>query len=152
MLLALSLCLFWAGATVPAALAADKVPVVSAAELEALVAGHKGKPLLLVYWASWCVPCRNYKEKLSALREAYPESELQMLGLSVDTDKDMLQRFMEKNTLPFKTVTVSEEFYESIAGTPVPTTILYGRDGTEQRKLVGNVGEKRLNHYVKKLF
>lgn len=128
------------------------VPVVSAEEFESLVAACRGKPLVLVYWASWCVPCRQYKEKLSALRAAYPEAELQMLGLSLDTDKAALKRFMQKNTLPFKTVAASEEFYESIAGTPVPTTILYNSSGEEVRRIIGNTDERRLRHYVKKLF
>lgn len=91
---------------------------VSASELAELVAEHKGKPLLLVYWASWCVPCRQYKEKLAALRGTYPEADLEMLGVSVDTDKDMLNRFLTANTMPFKTVVASEKFYEEIAGTP----------------------------------
>ena len=33
-------------------------------------------------------------------------------------------------------------------GMPVPTTILYRRDGSVERELVGDVSEKRLGHYV----
>ena len=34
------------------------------------------------------------------------------------------------------------------SGMPVPTTILYRRDGSVERELVGDVSEKRLGHYV----
>lgn len=128
------------------------VEAVSETELKARIEAYRGKPLVLVYWASWCVPCRNYKEKLAALRELYPETELSILGLSVDTDPDMLREYMAENTLPFPTLVVTGEHYRALAGTPIPTTDLYDGEGVKKRTLTGNVDAKRLRHFVKRLF
>ena len=40
------------------------------------------------------------------------------------------------------------ELIKARSGMPVPTTILYRRDGSVERELVGDVSEKRLGHYV----
>jgi thiol-disulfide isomerase/thioredoxin len=131
---------------------AAEVHSISAEELPKLVETYKGTPLLLVYWASWCAPCREYREKILELQKLYSESQLRVLGVSVDADRKMFQRHMDKSPSPFPTVIVSEEHYKALSGFPVPTTILYDAEGNKVKTLTGNVSSKRLQHYVKKLF
>lgn len=60
--------------------AGEPLAAVSESELARIVHEGDGRPLVLVYWASWCVPCRHFREKLEKIRAVYPESELRMLG------------------------------------------------------------------------
>ena len=66
--------------------AGEPLAVVSETELARIVHEGDGRPLVLVYWASWCVPCRHFREKLEKIRAGYPESELRMLAVSLDRD------------------------------------------------------------------
>lgn len=66
--------------------AGEPLAAVSESELARIVHEGDGRPLVLVYWASWCVPCRHFREKLEKIRAGYPESELRMLAVSLDRD------------------------------------------------------------------
>ena len=103
---------------------------------------------MLVYWASWCVPCRHFREKLEKIRAGYPESELRMLAVSLDRDPGPAMAYLARSPLPYPARIGDAELIKARSGMPVPTTILYRRDGSVERELVGDVSEKRLGHYV----
>ena len=61
------------------------------------VAGLRGKPLLLNFWASWCVPCvKELPEIAFFAKEA--QSQWQVLGLAID-EPAAVQTFLKKLTL-----------------------------------------------------
>src|SRR5687768_12713935 len=54
------------------------------------LAEHKGKVLLINFWATWCGPCKAEIPDLVALQTQYAK-DLQVFGISVDDDaKDMI--------------------------------------------------------------
>lgn len=130
---------------------ADNPPVVSAEVLQQQLQVKVGHPLVLVYWASWCIPCRHFKEKLAALRSFYPEEQLHMLGVALDNDLQRVTNYLAQHPLPYPTVIADKALRAAKKDMPVPTTVLYRRDGSEERRLVGDVTEARLNHYVRRI-
>lgn len=44
----------------------------------------RGKPLVLNFWASWCLPCKEETPELVAFAKAHPE--VQVVGVAVDDD------------------------------------------------------------------
>lgn len=60
---------------VPETSVADSVSWNSADEkdITKVVESHKGKVILLKYWASWCGPCRESMPYTIALSKQYPE-------------------------------------------------------------------------------
>ena len=49
----------------------------------------KGKPVVLNFWASWCIPCRDEAPALQRAWETYKDRGVLVLGVDyVDTDTD----------------------------------------------------------------
>ncbi|EGB15545.1 alkyl hydroperoxide reductase/ Thiol specific antioxidant/ Mal allergen [Pseudodesulfovibrio mercurii] len=130
---------------------AGPVDVTGARDLNERIQAEDGRPLLLVYWASWCPHCRVYLSQLGALRDSYPEKDLRILGVSLDTDRDHAREFLSEHPLPFPVLLSNSEVVDSHRNKPIPQTILYGADGVEKWRFIGEVREKRLNHYIKLL-
>jgi thiol-disulfide isomerase/thioredoxin len=47
-----------------------------------------GRRLLVNVWATWCLPCRREMPELEALRPRLAERGIDLVGVSVDTEKD----------------------------------------------------------------
>ena len=48
------------------------------------IAQYSGKVVLLNFWATWCVPCREEVAALVKLRDRFSEEEVAIVGISVD--------------------------------------------------------------------
>jgi len=60
------------------------------------VTGLQGKPLLLNFWASWCVPCVKELPEIAAFGKEFPA--WQVLGLAID-EAAAVQTFLKKMSL-----------------------------------------------------
>ena len=48
----------------------------------------KSKVIMVDFWASWCGPCRIENPHLVSLNKKYPNDEFQIVGVSLDRDKE----------------------------------------------------------------
>jgi cytochrome c biogenesis protein CcmG, thiol:disulfide interchange protein DsbE len=49
----------------------------------------RGKVVLVNYWATWCAPCRKDMPLLDAFYRNHRGQNLEMVGISVDRDRDL---------------------------------------------------------------
>lgn len=87
------------------------------------------RPLLLVFWASWCQPCDREAPAVARLA-ADTTARLDVLGVCVDTDREAARAFVARHALPYDSVfdpdlVVSDRFGVS----ETPTFLLLARDG-----------------------
>ncbi|HKD17717.1 MAG TPA: TlpA disulfide reductase family protein, partial [Thermoanaerobaculia bacterium] len=84
--------LLFVGLAAAPAFAAD--PPRLAGELDAkgladAVARNHGKVVLVNFWATWCVPCREEYSDLIRLEKTYRDRGVAVLGVSIDFAKDL---------------------------------------------------------------
>ncbi len=127
------------------------LPVISARGLQKMLEESRGIPLVIEYWASWCGPCRRFRQKLERVRALYPESELRILAISLDENPEQAAAYAAKAPFPYPVVQADEAMRKSREGTSIPRTEFFGRDGNMVRETTGDIQEKRLNYYVRQL-
>jgi peroxiredoxin len=60
-----------------------------------------GKVVLLEFWATWCAPCVGGIPQIKTAWDALHKDGFDVIGLSYDTDRAALERFLKKNHLPW---------------------------------------------------
>ena len=95
-----ALLLFAAGATLatPQAKAPGDPKMIDAQGFQKIVQEHRGKALLVNFWATWCEPCRDEYPMLNELAKQYAPKGLQVVGVSMDDDGDLIlmRRFLAR--------------------------------------------------------
>jgi thiol-disulfide isomerase/thioredoxin len=60
------------------------------------LADMRGKVVLIDFWATWCPPCNAISPDLVELYKKYHSKGLEIIGVSVDSDKQGLLDFVKK--------------------------------------------------------
>jgi len=63
-----------------------------------------GKVVVVDFWASWCGPCREELPLLDKLYKKYQAQGLVVVGVSVDKDRENVEKFLGKLPLSFPIV------------------------------------------------
>ena len=113
---------------------------------------HKGKPILINFFASWCLPCRDEAPALEKIAHEYGAKGVVFLGIAVDDTDAKMKDFMTRYGVTFpvgidKTSAVQKSF--GLYG--VPTTYFINKQGIINYFHSGIVTEELLQHELDKL-
>jgi thiol-disulfide isomerase/thioredoxin len=122
---------------------APAVQVGGLARLDEAIAGQRGRPLLLNFWATWCPPCVAELPELVAVVREHESGGLQVLGVSFDMmlpgkEPDEVithvRTFLEQRGLVLPTVVLDRADYKSIRARydlpdGIPVTLAIDRAG-----------------------
>lgn len=96
------------------------------------LADLKGQVVMVNFWATWCVPCRQEMPHLEALYERYNSLGFTLLGVNVEDDPEGAKKWLAENgpvTFPVLLDPKNQvsKLYKVVA---MPSTVLVARDGT----------------------
>lgn len=105
------------------------------------LAGFKGKPVLLDFWASWCGPCRRAMPDVEALNKQFHDKGLVVLGVNTGEDRPVVESFLKQNPMAYPAVLSGESgILDAYQVTAFPTFVMIGRDGKVAAYQVGYGG------------
>ncbi|MEP7195698.1 MAG: TlpA disulfide reductase family protein [Saprospiraceae bacterium] len=85
-----------------------------------------GKPVLLNFWASWCGPCKQEMQSISAISKIY-ENNLIVI-LASDENIDIISKYKNESALNLNFVKLNSSFIDAYI-VKLPTTLLISRSG-----------------------
>lgn len=97
------------------------------------LSNYRGKYVLVDFWASWCGPCRLESPTMVSLYEKYKGDEFEILGVSLDKEKEKWLAAIELDNLTWLQVSDLKQ-WESIAAKKyvvkaLPHTVLVDKEG-----------------------
>ena len=125
-----------------------------------IVAGRKGRVLLVNFWATWCEPCREEMPDLVAAAKKFPAKDLAVVLVSLDSQKTgpaEVPKFLKAKKVPFVSWLAKSRdpqvFIDTVDRTwdgSLPYTLVYGRDGKIATRLSGLQTEASFTEAIRK--
>lgn len=130
------------------------------AGLRKVVAQHRGKVVLVDFWATWCEPCRAEMPLMAALENKYRSSGLVLVTVSADEPEQeqsagaFLRKARVRPPAYIKRARSDEDFINSVDpkwSGALPALFLYDRGGKRVSSFIGETGAGVIEAAVKRL-
>jgi cytochrome c biogenesis protein CcmG, thiol:disulfide interchange protein DsbE len=119
------------------------------------LSGYRGRPVILNFWASWCVPCRREMPALQATAARFAEDGLFVLGMNqtyID-DLEAARAFVEELGLTFgnsrdDSGLVGSDSYRVVG---IPTSVFISAEGDVVQIQIGEMSLEQMATYTERL-
>lgn len=111
----------------------------------------QGRPVVLNFWASWCLPCI---EEMPAIEQVYLAAEGDLVVLAVNRNElpDAIARFANTVEVSFPLIAdVTGTIGTRYSITSLPVTYFINRDGTIRARHIGALSETMLAERIQTL-
>ncbi len=103
------------------------------------LADYRGKVVLVDFWATWCVGCREEMPELKALYEKLPKKEFVLLAPSLDEGgPGILARYIVENSISYTVLFAEPAIIEDYRVFGLPTKYLINKEGVVHRKYLSD--------------
>jgi thiol-disulfide isomerase/thioredoxin len=122
---------------------------------EVRLADLKGQPLLLNFWASWCVPCKAEMPMFAEFAEQYKAKNFKVIGISVDDTSEDIRKFTAEHPVSYPLLLGRDEtdlLKAYHAGDFIPVTWLIRPDGVVRIKIKGMHEKAWFQQQIEALF
>ncbi|MEV6983805.1 TlpA disulfide reductase family protein [Sphaerisporangium sp. NPDC051017] len=122
----------------------------------AALADHKGKVLVLNFWASWCAPCRSEAPILKDVAAKTKDRGVSFLGVDFKDDKAQAVAFQRTQQPGYPSLfdqpgKVALAFHGMVNPAAIPSTLVLDRQGRVAARALGEVKYSDLLDVVTKV-
>lgn len=113
------------------------------------LSGWKGKVLVVNFWATWCLPCREEMPGFSRLHTKYAAKGVQFVGIAFDS-ADKVKEFSDHTPVSYPLLIGTSTLMPLTAALGdtaggLPFTVIIGRDGSLLQTRLGLWKESALD-------
>lgn len=94
---------------------------------------YRGKVLLVLYWATWCIPCTEDLPQIQELYKKYHGDGFEIVGISLDSDPASIAPYLKQHKVTWPQIHepggLDSPPARAYGVITVPTMFLVGRDG-----------------------
>ena len=109
----------------------------------------KGKAVLLSFWATWCIPCKEEIGWLNAFQKQYEPKGLIILALSMDHSAANVRSFLRKNPVNFPVLMASQAVADEYFVKGLPTSIYIDSNGRITDQVPGSSSRSAMENEIK---
>lgn len=114
------------------------------------LAGLRGRPVVLNFWATWCAPCRAEMPELVELHRTNPA--VQLLEINTQEGLDAIRPFAEAFAMTMPVLVDEAGAVRSLYGVrSMPTTLFIDSAGIVRARWAGLLTGDQLNEFVGQL-
>ena len=115
------------------------------------LAGLRGRPVVVNFWASWCDPCRAEAPELVEVWEAHRE-DVTFLGINILDGRDEALDFLKEYGVGYQTARdASGRVAKQYGVTGIPETVFIDGRGNVVGKFIGSFAPGQLEPLVSSL-
>lgn len=121
---------------------------------EVTLSDLRGKPILVNFWASWCLPCRTEMPAIQEIYQEYAPQGLSVLAINATNQDEYsaVKSFINQNGLTFPILfDENGQVSASYRIQSLPTTFFIDQDGVIQDIAVGGMSETFLRIKIEEL-
>ena len=112
-----------------------------------------GKIVLVDFWATWCKPCLETMPRLQQLYSAFSDKGVEVLGVSIDEDKDRgrkIKKMVEKMDITYPIFVDAKQTpaWHQFKVKAIPAMFLLDRDGQIVAQWVGKIDHEDVEKEV----
>jgi thiol-disulfide isomerase/thioredoxin len=109
------------------------------------LAEHKGRIVVLDFWATWCGPCLQSMPLVEGLVREFADRKVELVAINLEEQPEQIKAMLERHKLKVPVAIDRDGVVAAkYAVTAIPQTVLIDREGKVARLFVGG-GEKTVD-------
>jgi peroxiredoxin len=133
---------------------APAIKLVTTSGQPVTLANYRGYVLIMDFFATWCIPCKESIPHLNSLNRKYGKQGLQVLGVSVDEGNDReVKSFIADRKISYPVAIAGDELQADYGLRSIPTIYVINKRGVVAEKFQGYSDQtaKAIEDTVKRL-
>jgi cytochrome c biogenesis protein CcmG/thiol:disulfide interchange protein DsbE len=110
------------------------------------VSGLRGKPVVVDFWASWCVSCAQDLPVLATASDSHPG--VAFVGAAMQDTAGSVHAFEQRHPHPYPVGQIVAGDYQSYGVVAPPVTVFIDSDGMVVASFEGPLDTPTIDHYL----